>query len=122
MSILGLGPSVFRKNLTGLKNLNADQITADIINITDGTLNTSNVECNYMNVCYIEYPGGICTNVSANLALVNQNVSIVPFVNNSFVSYNTSVVNALSAYNTSLKTFVNSSITCLLYTSDAAEE
>ena len=78
MSILGLGQSVFRKNLTRLKNLNADQITADTINIPDGTLNTSNVDCNYMNVCYIEYPGGICTNVSANLALVNQNVTELP--------------------------------------------
>ena len=71
------------------------------MNIPDGTLNTSTVDCTYMNVCYIEYPGGICTNVSANLALLNQNVSIVPFVNNSFVSYNTSVVSALSANNTS---------------------
>ena len=53
MSILGLGTSVFRKNLTGLKNLNADQITADTIN-PDRTLNTSTVDCNYMNVCYIE--------------------------------------------------------------------
>ena len=33
MSILGIGQSVFRKKLTGLKNLNADQITADTINI-----------------------------------------------------------------------------------------
>ena len=56
-----------------------------------------------MNVCFIEYPGGICTNLSANAALVNQNVSIVPFVNNGFVSYNSSVVSALSAYNTSSK-------------------
>ena len=31
MSILGLGQSVFRKNLTGLKTLNADKITADTI-------------------------------------------------------------------------------------------
>ena len=58
MSILGLGQSVFRKNLTGLKYLNADQITADTINIPGGTLNTSTVDCNYMNLCYIEYPGG----------------------------------------------------------------
>ena len=97
MSILGLGQSVFRKNLTGLKNLNADQITADTINIPDGTLTTSTIDCNYMNVCYIEYPGGICTNVSANNALVTQNLSVIPFVNTSIVSYNTSVVNALSA-------------------------
>ena len=101
MSSLGLGQSVFRKNLTGLKNLNADQITSKIINIPNGTLNTSTIDCNYMNCCYIEYPGGICTNTSANTALVNQNVSIVPFINSSIVSYNTSVVNALSNYNTS---------------------
>ena len=53
MSILGLGKSVFRKKLTGLKNLNADQITADTINIPDGTLKTSNVDCNYINVCLL---------------------------------------------------------------------
>ena len=52
-----------------------------------------------MNVCLLEYKdGGICTiaNLSVNMALINQNVSIVPFVNSSFVSYNTSVVTALS--------------------------
>ena len=108
---LGLKQSVFRKNLTGLQILNADEITAKIVNISNGTLNTSTEDCNYMNVCDIEYPGGICTNMLANIALVTQNLSIVPFVNNSFVSYNTSVVSALSAYNTSLQTFVDSSIT-----------
>ena len=79
----GLKQSYFRKNLTGLQIINADQITATSINIPDGSLSTSNVTCNTMNVCYIEYPGGICTNVLANLALFNQNVSIVPFVNSS---------------------------------------
>ena len=83
MSVLGLGQSVFRKNLTGLKNLNADQITADSINIPDGTLNTSNVDCNYINCCYIDYiDDGVFTNLSANTALVTQNLSIVPLVNN----------------------------------------
>ena len=73
---LGLKQSVFRKKLTGLQIIKADQITAKTINVPDGTLNTSIVDCNYMNVCYIEYKGGICTNVSANLALLNQNSSI----------------------------------------------
>ena len=106
----GLKQSYFRKKLIGLQIIKADQITGTSINIPDGTLNTSNVKCNTMNVCYIEYPGGICTNVSANLALFNQNVSIVPFVNSSLVSYNTSVVSALTSYNTSLCTFINSSL------------
>ena len=49
-----------------------------------------------MNVCLIEYKdGGICTNLSANQALVTQNLSIAPFMNNRFVSYNTSVISAL---------------------------
>ena len=108
MSILGLGQNVFRKNLTGLKKLNADQITGDTINIPDGILNTSTVECNYMNVCYIEYPGGI-TNVSANLALVNQNVSIVPFINQSLTSL------SYGAVSTRLVSFINSSLTSLSY-------
>ena len=63
------------------------------------SLNTPTVTCDHMNVCFIEYPGGICTNVSANLALVTKNLSMVPFVNNSFVSYNTSVVSAFTSYN-----------------------
>ena len=103
MAILGIGPSVFRKNLTGLKNLNADQITADTINILNGTLNTSNVDCIHMNVCYIEYPGGICTSVSAYLVLMNQNVSIVPFVNSSLTSL------SYGAVSTSLVSFINTS-------------
>ena len=65
--------------------------------------NTSTVTCNYMNVCLIEYKdGGICTNLSANTALDNQNLSIVPFVKNSYVSCNTSVVTAFTSYNASL--------------------
>ena len=36
MSNLGLGQSVFRKKLTGLKILNADQVTASSINIPYG--------------------------------------------------------------------------------------
>ena len=99
----GLKQSNFRKNLTGLQTINADTITATNINIPNGLLNTSAITCNYMNVCFIDYKdGGICINLSAKMALINQNVSIVPFVNNSFVSYNTSVVSALSSYNTSI--------------------
>ena len=64
----GLKQSVLRKKLTGLQIIKADQITANIVNVPNGTLNTSTVDCNYMNVCYIEYPCSICTNVSANLA------------------------------------------------------
>ena len=84
---LGLKQTGFRKKLTGLQIIRADQITAKTINVPDVTLNTSIVTCHIMNVCYIEYPGSICTNVSAYLALVNQNVIIVPFFNISFVSY-----------------------------------
>ena len=81
-------------------------------------MNTSNVDCNYMNVCFIDYKDdGVCTNLSANTALINQNVSIVPFVNSSITSYNVSVVNALSLYNTSIISFTNTSIIgqCNLY-------
>ena len=40
-----------------------------------------------MNVCLIDYKdGGICTNISANNALVNQNASIVPFMNQSLTN------------------------------------
>ena len=52
-----LKQSVFRKNLMGLQIISTDKITAKTINIPDGTLNTSTIYCNYMNVCYIEYPG-----------------------------------------------------------------
>ena len=84
----GLKQSYFRKNLTGLQIINADQITAQIINIPNGLLNTSTIKCNYMNVCFIEYPdNGICTNLSANTALINQNVSIVQYINSSITSY-----------------------------------
>ena len=115
----GLKQSYFRKKLTGLKIIKADQITATSINIPDGSLSTSNVTCNTMNVCYIEYPGGICTNVSANLALSNQNLSIVPYVNSSITSLNTSIVNALSSYNLSIINFTNTSLMteCNLYNS-----
>ena len=51
----GLKQSYFRKNLTGLQVINADQITAQVINIPNGLLNTSTIKCNYMNVCFIEY-------------------------------------------------------------------
>ena len=113
----GLKQSYFRKNLRGLQIINAYKITAQIINIPNGLLSTSSVTCNTMNVRYIEYPGGICTNVSANNALINQNVSIVPFVNSSITSYNVSVVNALSLYNTSIVNYTNVSIIgqCNLY-------
>ena len=50
----GLKQSYFRKNLTGLQIIIADQITAQIINIPNGLLNTSTIKCNYINVCYIE--------------------------------------------------------------------
>ena len=65
----GLKESYFRKKLTGLQIIKADQITATSINIPDDSLSTSTVTANTINACYIEYPGGICTNVSANLAL-----------------------------------------------------
>ena len=59
-----------------------------------------------MNVCFIEYKDdGVCTNFSANNALINQNVSIVPYINSSITLYNVSVVNALSLYNTSLSAY-----------------
>ena len=47
----GLKQSVFRKNLMGLQIIKADQITAKTIKVPDGTLNTSTVDCNCMNVC-----------------------------------------------------------------------
>ena len=73
----GLKQSYFRKNLTGLQIINADTITASNINIPNGLLNTSTITCNYMNVCLIDYKdGGICTNLSATTALINQNASI----------------------------------------------
>ena len=57
----GLKQSYFRKNLTGLQIINADKITAQIINIPNRLLSTSSVTCNTMNVCYIEYPdNGVC--------------------------------------------------------------
>ena len=91
----GLKQSVFRKKLTGLHTINADQITAKNINIPDGLLSTSTVTCNTSNACFIVYPDdGVCTNLSANTALINQNISIVPFINNSLVSFNTSVISA----------------------------
>ena len=64
---------------------------------------------NTMNVCYIEYPGGRCTNVSANLALVNQNVILVLFVNQSLTSLSYGAVSA------SLVLFINTSLTNLSY-------
>ena len=91
----GLKNSYFRKNLTGLQIINADQITAQIINIPNGLLNTSSIKCNYMNVCFFDNKDdGICTNLGAIMALINQNVSIVPYINSSITSFNTSVVNA----------------------------
>ena len=60
-----------------------------------------------MNVCYIEYPRGICTAVSANQALATQNLSIVPFVNQSLASL------SYRANSTSLCKFVNSSLNLL---------
>ena len=49
----------------------------------NGTLNTSTIDCNYMNCCNIDdIHGGICTNLKVlNTALVTENLSIVPFVN-----------------------------------------
>ena len=112
----GLKQSYFRKNLTGLQTINADTITAANINIPNGLLNTSTIKCNYMNVCFIEYPdNGICTNLSANTALINQIVSIVPYINSSITSLNTSIVNALSSYNMSLSLY--SIDRCLAYNS-----
>ena len=44
---LGLNKqSVFRKNLTGLQIIKADEITAKIVNIPNGILNTSTIDCN----------------------------------------------------------------------------
>ena len=119
----GLKQSYFRKNLTGLQIINADQITAQVINIPNGLLNTSTIKCNYMNVCFIDYKDdGVCTNLSANNALINQNVSIVPFVNSSLVSYNTSVTSALTSCNTSIVNYTNTSIIgqCNLYSLDTS--
>ena len=60
----GLKQSYFRKNLTGLQIINADKITAQIINIPNGLLNTSTIKCNYMNVRFIECKDdGICTSL-----------------------------------------------------------
>ena len=69
-----------------------------------------------MNVCSIKYPGGICTNVSANQTLVTQNLSIVLFVNNSVLSDNTSAVSAYnqySAYNSLMLTHISTYNTSL---------
>ena len=91
----GLKNSYFRKNLTGLQTINADTITASNINIPNGLLNTSTITCNYMNVCFIEYKDdGICTNLSAKTALINQNASIVPFMNQSLTNLSYGAVSA----------------------------
>ena len=83
-----------------------------------------------MNCCYIYYiDGGTCTYLSANTALVAQNVRIVPFVNQSLTSFsfgavstsfctfiNRSLLNlSYGAVSTSLCTFVNSSLMNLIY-------
>ena len=60
-----------------MQNLNAHEITAKTISIPNDTLNTSTITCYYMNVWYIEYPGGIRTNVSTNIVLVTQNLGSV---------------------------------------------
>ena len=73
----GLKQFFFRKILTGLQIIKADQMTAVSVNIPDGLLSTWTVTFNTMDVCCIEYPGGIYTNASANQDLFNQNVTIV---------------------------------------------
>ena len=67
---------------------------------------------------FTEYKdGGICTNLSAFMALINHNVSIVPHINSSITSFNTSVINALSSCNLSIVNYTNTSIRgqCNLY-------
>ena len=71
----GLKQSFFRKKLTGLQIINADEITAKNINTPNELLNTSTVTCHTINACLIIYPdGGVCTYLSAYNALINQNL------------------------------------------------
>jgi hypothetical protein len=95
----GLKQSYFRKNLTGLQTINADTIIATNINIPNGLLNTSTITCNYMNVCFIEYPdNGICTNLSANTALINQIVNIFSLISLSSLDINLPYIFIISLF------------------------